>query len=57
MERISLSLSLSDSVIKLARRAIARANPHADERERALIFVDVHYGRGLAERLREYLAT
>ena len=32
-ERASLALSLSDSVIELARRAIARANPNADEQD------------------------
>lgn len=54
--RAVLARSLSQSVILLARRAIQRARPGADEQEVLLVFVAVHYGRQLADRLRDRLA-
>jgi hypothetical protein len=50
--RMSLVRSLSRSVIELARRGIARADSRLNEDEVALRFVELHYGRDLAERLR-----
>jgi hypothetical protein len=55
-QRAQLALSLSETTIKLARRAIRRANPDASEEEVGLIFVEVHYGKELADRVRAYLA-
>ena len=54
-QRAQLALSLSETTIKLARRAIRRANPGASEEEVGLIFVEVHYGKELADRVRAYL--
>ena len=54
-ERLSLTLSLSRTVIQLSRRAIARANPGLSEQELDIAFVEYHYGKDLAERLRNYL--
>ena len=54
--RFSVACSLSQSTIQLARRAIRRKRPEADEQEVLLTFVEVHYGEQLAERLRAYLA-
>jgi hypothetical protein len=47
--------ALSACVVRLARAGIRRANPDLTERELQLLFVEVHYGRELAERLREFL--
>jgi len=48
-------LSLSRSVALLAMRAVRRANPGLSETEVQLRFVEVHYGKELAERLRAFL--
>ena len=50
--RIHLALSLSATVIGAARRALARAQPHATARDRDLRFVELHYGGTLAADLR-----
>lgn len=53
--RAALARSLSESVITLARAAIARRSPGQSELEVNLRFVDLHYGRELGERVRRYL--
>ena len=50
--RVRLALSLSATVITLARRALARAQPHASARELDLRFVELHYGADVAAGLR-----
>ena len=54
-QRIRLALSMTDLAIGLAKRAIARANPGLSRRELDLIYLEVHYGRELADRVRDYL--
>ena len=54
-KRISLARSLSQTAMFLSRRAIQRANPSFNKRQVDLAFVEYHYGRDLAERLRLYL--
>jgi hypothetical protein len=54
-ERISRVRSLSQTVMYLSRRAIQRANPTLSEREVDLLFVELHYGKDLADRLRSYM--
>ncbi len=54
--RFSLARSLSQTVIQLSRRAIRESHPDASEEELALIFVELNYGKELAERLRADLA-
>ncbi len=54
-ERLALALSMTDLTVRLARRAIARANPGLSQHELDLKFVEIHYGKELAERVREYL--
>jgi hypothetical protein len=54
-ERISMVRSLSQTAIYLSRRAIQRANPSLSEREVNLLFVELHYGKDLAKRLRSYM--
>ena len=53
-KRVSIARSLSKTAIRLSRRAIQRANSQLSERELDLIFVALHYGTDLADRLREY---
>lgn len=54
--RLSLALSLSESVCALSRRAIRRANPGFTEREVGLRFVALSYGEELARAVRADLA-
>ncbi len=54
-EKISLVRSLSQTVVQLSRRAIARRNKNLDEKELDVLFVAHNYGKDLAERLRKYL--
>ena len=56
-KRLHLALSLSATVIGAARRALARARPHATKRELDLRFVELHYGAQLAEALRAELSS
>jgi hypothetical protein len=56
-QRAELMWSLSAMAIRLSRRALRRANPDATEDEISVLFVELHYGRDLAERFREHLAT
>jgi hypothetical protein len=51
VQRASLALSLSRSTSELAWRAIERAHPSAGEQEIGVLFVAIHYGQGLADRL------
>ena len=50
--RMAIAVSLSQTIIGLARSAIRRCSPNLSERELILQFVDLHYGPELAERLR-----
>jgi len=47
--------SLSETAIKLSRRAILRANPELDELGLNLLLIAYHYDIDLAERLKKYL--
>lgn len=50
--RLHIALDLSATVIGAARRALARARPHASARELDLRFVELHYGPDAAAGLR-----
>lgn len=54
-QRMLKSFSLSSTVINLSKRAINRANPNKDKTELDLIFVKLHYGNELADKLKLYL--
>ncbi|MEO6694390.1 MAG: hypothetical protein ABIY50_04675 [Ignavibacteria bacterium] len=54
-QRISKALSLSSSIINLSKRAIERANPNKDKSELDLLFVKLHYGNELADKLKLFL--
>jgi hypothetical protein len=47
--------SLSCLMMGLSRRAIARARRPSSEIEANLLFVELHYGAQLADRLKQYL--
>jgi hypothetical protein len=53
--RAQLALSLSAQVIELSRRALARAEPSASPVEIQLRFVELNYGRELADAVRARL--
>ena len=52
VRRFNLARSLSQTAIELSRRAIRRQHPDASEEEVRLIWVALHYGQDLADRLR-----
>ena len=54
-ERLSLVLSLSDTVIGLSRRAIKRASANISDEEVRCRFVELHYGQSLGDSFRRYL--
>ena len=54
-QRFALACSLTATAVSLARRAIARANPDLSPHEVDLKFVELHYGKELASRVRRYL--
>jgi 3-phenylpropionate/cinnamic acid dioxygenase small subunit len=53
--RIGIARSLSETAIKLSRRAISRANPQLSEQELNLVIVAHNYGSYIADRLGNYL--
>lgn len=50
--RLHLACSLSASVMSVARRALARADPGAEPIECDLRFIELHYGSALATAVR-----
>ncbi len=56
VKRAWLLRSLSQTVIRLSRRAIRKANPQLSEQELRVLFVRHCYGDDLANRLQHYLS-
>ncbi len=54
-EKLNRTLQFSSSIINLSKRVIARANPDLSEVEKNILFVRLHYGNELADKLRKYL--
>ena len=54
--RLQLGLKLSGEALVIAQKGIRRAHPEVSELEAKLIFVEVTYGKDLADRVRAYLA-
>ena len=54
-DRFSRVRSLTRTVIELSRRAIRRAHPNWDQRRVDLYFVEIHYGKHLAEGVKARL--
>jgi hypothetical protein len=55
-KRAALALSLSATVVSLARRALRHRDPAASEEEIGLRFVELNYGRALAAEVAALLA-
>ncbi len=55
--RAQLALSLTQTVVMLARRAIRRSLGDTSDEQVGLRFVELHYGADLAEEVRRYLAA
>jgi hypothetical protein len=56
-ERAALAVRLSSAVIRASKRAIARAHPELTAREVGHLFVELHYGKALADAVRQYERT
>ncbi len=54
-KRFALMCSLSDMARGLARRAIERVHPGISPRDRDLLFLELHHGKELADKVRAYL--
>lgn len=54
--RIELTFSLTQSAIELSRQGMRRRYPHASEEELNLLFIELNYGKELADCVRAYLA-
>jgi len=55
--RSALASALTNQALERAHAGIARAHPDMSELDRRLLFVEIHYGIELAERVREFLRT
>lgn len=56
-QRASMMRSLTRTAVASSRRAIRRARPGLNQRELDLLFVELNYGRELADRLRQWVAS
>ncbi len=54
--RLDRMHSLTRTTLALSRRAIRRRMPGATEQDVLLAWADLHYGKELADRVRQYLA-
>jgi hypothetical protein len=54
--RIELTFSLTQGAIELSRQGMRRRYPHASEEELDLLFVELNYGKELANSVRTTLA-
>jgi len=56
-ERFAKVRALTARTVGLSKRAIARANPDLGPEDLKLKFIELHYGKELAQRVREYLSN
>ena len=54
-KKLSQVLSFSQTTIQLSKRAISRANKHLDVDKKKLLFINYHYGKDLADRVKKYI--
>jgi hypothetical protein len=54
-QRLGLAPSLTSWAIEASKRTIVRANPNFSAREVNLNSIEGHYGRELAENVRQYM--
>ncbi|NOZ62605.1 MAG: hypothetical protein GXO74_13120 [Calditrichaeota bacterium] len=52
-DKFYLVMKLSETAMKLSKRAIARANKDLNEEQVNLLFIEYHYGKDLADRVRK----
>ena len=53
--RLEMALSLTATAINLSCQTIADQYPDLDQQARNLMWIELHYGKELAARIREYL--
>ncbi|HEX3870192.1 MAG TPA: hypothetical protein VHV77_07150 [Pirellulales bacterium] len=53
-ERLAIAIRLSQDVIAASKRAIARRHPELSQRERDYVYVELQYGKELADSLRQF---
>ena len=53
-ERSALGASMSSQVIRASKRTIARLNPEFTPRQVEHCFIELHYGKDLADGMREW---
>ncbi len=53
-QRVSTMRSLTATALRLSRRALARANPGLQDREIDLLFIELNYGKPLADEIRRH---
>jgi hypothetical protein len=56
-ERVAKAMDLSAFTARLSKRAIAKAHPEWTQQEREAFFVELHYGKELADDYRRYLES
>jgi len=56
-QRIAKTRSLTSLAVRLSRRAIARANPGMTPREVEMRWVELNYGKTIANNLRTHWRT
>jgi hypothetical protein len=54
-QRLARAMDWSRMVVHLSRQGLAKANPGLDGQQLDLLWVEVQYGRELADKLRDYL--
>lgn len=54
-KKFALIRSLSQSTIQLSKRAIARANEGINDDQLNILFIDLHYGKELANQFKRRL--
>jgi hypothetical protein len=53
-ERLAMGIRLSEHVIAATKKAIARTHPDMPARERDYLYVELQYGKQLADSLRDF---
>lgn len=56
-QRLAKAFDLSAFTARLSKRAIANAHPDWSQQEREAFFVELHYGKELADGYRRYLES
>ncbi len=54
-KRFSLARSLSQSLIRASRKTIQELHPELSQEELDLLFIELYYGKDLANNVRAYL--